>query len=168
MSTPTRTLHNQLFKSLMNLASKFCLIHQILRTVLSPTDYHFLQASQKLFAGKMLPWPVRGRKCFSGVCQIMYFVVVQSLSCVQLFAIPWPAAHQTSLSFTISWSLLKLRSIESVMPSNHLILCHILFLLPPIFPSIRVFSSESAVASGGRSMGASTSASVLPMNIPIL
>ena len=92
----------------------------------------------------------------------------QLLSCVQLFAIPWPAAHQTSLSFTISWSLLKLRSVESVMPSNHLILCHILFLLHPIFPSIRVFSSESSVASGGRSMGASTSASVLPMNIPIL
>ena len=73
----------------------------------------------------------------------MYFVVFQSLSCVQLFAIPWPAAHQTSLSFTISWSLLKLMSVESVMPSNHLILCHILFLLPPIFPSVRVFSSES-------------------------
>ena len=75
----------------------------------------------------------------------MYFVVVQSLSCVQLFANPWPAAHQVSLSFTISWSLLKLLSIESVMLSNHLILCHILFLLPSIFPRVRVFSIESAV-----------------------
>ena len=68
-------------------------------------------------------------------------VVVQSLSCVQLFATSWTAAHQASLSFTISWSLLKLTSFESVMPSNHLVLCHPL-LLPSIFPSIRVFSSE--------------------------
>ena len=57
----------------------------------------------------------------------------------------WTAAHQASLSFTISWSLLKLMSIESVMPSNHLILCHPLFLLPSIFPSIRVFSNESVL-----------------------
>ena len=58
---------------------------------------------------------------------------------------PWTAAHQASLSFTISWSLLKFISIESVMPSNHLILCRPLLLLPSIFPSIRVFSSESAL-----------------------
>ena len=58
---------------------------------------------------------------------------------------PWTAACQSSLSFTISWSLLKLMSIESVMPSNHLILCRPLLLLPSIFPSIRVFSSESAL-----------------------
>ena len=68
---------------------------------------------------------------------------VQSLSHVQLFATPWTAAHQASLSITNSWSLLRLMSIESVMPSNHLILCHPLILLPSIFPSIRVFSSES-------------------------
>ena len=72
---------------------------------------------------------------------ISLFVVVQALSCVQLFATPWTAAHQASLSFTISWSLLRLMSIESVMPSNHLILCHPL-LLPLIFPCIRVFSNE--------------------------
>ena len=71
-------------------------------------------------------------------------VVVQPLSCVQLFATPWTAAHQASMSFTISWSLLKLMFSESVMPSNHLILCHLL-LLPSIFPRIRVFSSESAL-----------------------
>ena len=58
---------------------------------------------------------------------------------------PWKAAHQTSLSLTISWSMLKLISIESVMPSKHLILCHDLLLLPSIYPSIRVFSSESAL-----------------------
>ena len=64
---------------------------------------------------------------------------------VQLFATPWTAAHQASLSFTISQSLLKLMSIESVVPSNHLILCHPLLLLPSIFPSNRVFSNESAL-----------------------
>src|SRR5574337_111490 len=70
---------------------------------------------------------------------------VQSLSHVWLFATPWTAARQASLSITNSWSLLKLKSIESVMPSNHLILCHHLILLPSIFPSIRVFSNESAL-----------------------
>ena len=71
-------------------------------------------------------------------------VVVQSLSHVWLFATPWITAHQASLSFTISWSLLKLMSIESMMPSNHLIFC-CFPLLPSIFPSIRVFSSELAL-----------------------
>ena len=66
-------------------------------------------------------------------------VVVQSLSHIWLFETPWTAAHQASLFFTIFWSLLKLMSIESVMPSNHLILCHPLLLLPLIFPSIGVF-----------------------------
>ena len=75
---------------------------------------------------------------------IVRVVVVQSLSCVQLFATPWTAAHQASLDFTVSWSLLKLVSNESVMPSNHLILCCLLLLLPSIFPSIRLFSNESA------------------------
>ena len=70
--------------------------------------------------------------------------VVQSLSRVQLFA-TWITAHQASLSFTISWSLLKLMSIESVMPSNHFTLCFPLLLLPSIFPRIRVFSNESAL-----------------------
>ena len=70
---------------------------------------------------------------------------VQSLSLVQLFVIPWTTAHQASQSFTLSWSLLKLMSIELVMPSNHLILCCPLLLLPLIFPSIKVFSSESAL-----------------------
>ena len=70
---------------------------------------------------------------------------VQSLSCVRLFATPWTAAHQVSLSITDSWSLLKLMFIESVMPSNHLILCHPRLLLPSIFPSIRIFSNESVL-----------------------
>ena len=72
-------------------------------------------------------------------------ISVQLLSHVRLFATPWTAAHQPSLSCSISWSLLKLMSIELVMPSNHLILCHPLLLLPSIFHSIRVFSNESAL-----------------------
>ena len=72
-------------------------------------------------------------------------VTVQSLSCVQLSATPWTAAHQAPLSFSISQSLLKFMSVELVMLSNHLILCWPLLLLPSIFPSIRVFSNESAL-----------------------
>ena len=75
----------------------------------------------------------------------VFFSSVQSLSRVGLFATPWIAARQACLSFTISRSLLKLMSIESVMPSNHLILCRPLLLLPSVFPSIRVFSSESVL-----------------------
>ena len=71
-----------------------------------------------------------------------------SLSCVQLFATPWTAAHQTSLSITSSQSLLNLMSIESVIPSNHLILCCPLLLLPSILPSITVFSNESVLHIG--------------------
>ena len=73
------------------------------------------------------------------------FNSVQLLSRVRLFAIPWTAAHQASLSITNSQNLLKLVSIESMMPSNHLILCHPLLLLPSIIPSIRVFSNESVI-----------------------
>ena len=72
------------------------------------------------------------------------FRSVQSLSCVQILVTPWTAASQASLSIIKSWSLLKLISTESVMPSNHLILYHPLLLLPSVFPNIRVFSNESA------------------------
>ena len=74
-----------------------------------------------------------GRSCIT---------VVQSLSRVQLFATPWTAARQGSLSLTVSWSLFRLLSVESMMPSNHHILCRPLLLLPSIFPSIKVFSNE--------------------------
>ena len=77
--------------------------------------------------------------CFSSYCY------VQSLSHVRLFATPLSTARQASLSITNSWSLFKLMSIELVMPSNHLILCCLLLLLPSVFPSIRVFSSDSAL-----------------------
>ena len=83
------------------------------------------------------------------VCVCVYaqllIVAVQMLSHVRLFVIPWTSTHQASLSFSISWSLFKLMCIESVMPSNHLIFCHYLLLLPSIFPSIRVFSNELAL-----------------------
>ena len=81
-------------------------------------------------------------KCDDGIFE---FTSVQLLSCVWLFATPWTVARQASLSITNSWSLLKLISIELVMPSNHLSLCHPLLLPPSIFPSIRVFSSESVL-----------------------
>ena len=74
----------------------------------------------------------------------LFFSLIQSLSCVRLFVTPWTAARQASLSITNSWSPLKHMSIESVVPSNHLILFRLL-LLPSIFPSIRIFSNESAL-----------------------
>ena len=81
-------------------------------------------------------------------CSILFIIQlisVQSLSRVRLFATPWTIGHQAFLSITNSWSSLRLTSIESVMPSSHLILCHPLLLLPPIPPSIRVFSNESTL-----------------------
>ena len=81
-------------------------------------------------------------------CVFSYLAVVQSLSRVRLSGTPWTAARQASLSITSSQSLLELTSIRSVMPSNRLILCHPLLLLPFIFPSIRVFSNESGPRTG--------------------
>ena len=81
---------------------------------------------------------------FFRVKQVL-FISVQLPSRIQLFATPWTEAHQASLSITNTQSLLKLTSIESVMSSNHLILCHLLLLLPSLFPSIRVFSNESVL-----------------------
>ena len=112
------------------------------------------------------------------ICQwtfglFLYLSVVQSLSHVQLFATPWTIAHQASRSFTISWSSLKLMSVESVMPSNHLIFCH-----PLLFPAFKLSQNQRKIffflgfflmsqlfAWGSQSIGASASASVLPMNI---
>ena len=98
------------------------------------------------------------------VSEIKCFNSVQLLSHVQLFMTPRTAAHQASLSITNSQSPPKLMSVESVMQSNHLILSRPLLPLPSIFPSIRIFSNESALASGGLSIGVSASTSVLPMN----
>ena len=94
---------------------------------------------------RILEWVVRGYSRPRDQIHIWFSFVVQSFSHVWLFEAPWTAAHQASLSFTISWNLLKLMSIELVMPSNHLVICHPLLFLPSIFPSIRVFSNESAL-----------------------
>ena len=91
-------------------------------------------------------------------------VAVQLLSRVQLFATPWNAARQASLSFTISQSLLKLMSIESVMPSNHLILCRLLSSCLQSFPTSGSFQMSQLFASGCQSIGISASALVLPVN----
>ena len=96
---------------------------------------------------------------------IITLFIVQSLSLVWLSVAPWTAACQPSLSITKSMSLLRLMPIESVMPYNHLIFCLPLLLLPSIFPIIRGISNESVLHIGGQSIGASASASVLPMNI---
>ena len=100
-----------------------------------------------------------------GVSVKFIFEFQFSRSVVSDSVTPWTAAHLASLSITNSRSLLKLMSIESVMPSNHLILCHPLLLLPSIFTSIRVFQMSQFFASGGQSIGAPALASVLPMNI---
>ena len=92
------------------------------------------------------------------------FSSVHSLRRVRLFAIPWTAARQASLPITNSWGSLKLMSIESVIQSSHLILCHPLLLLPSIFTTIRVFQMSQLFSSGGQNIGVSTSTSVLPMN----
>ena len=97
------------------------------------------------------------------VCVLKVIIVVQLLNHVQLFATPLITSGQTSQSFTVSLSLLKFMSTESVMPSNHLILCHPLLLLPSIFPRVRIFPMSCIFASGGQSIG--PSASVLPVNI---
>ena len=100
--------------------------------------------TQTAYAISHWGWQRRSGRSPPTDCLICFFSWFQSLSHVQLFATPWTAAHQASLSITNSRSLLKLMS-ESLMPSNHLILCRPLLLLPSIFPSIRVFSNESVL-----------------------
>ena len=101
----------------------------------------------------------------SSTCHCLVFGAVQWLSCVWLFATPWTTAHQASLSVTNSQSLLKLISTESVMPSNHLILCVPFSSRLQSFPASGSFPMSQLFASGGQSIGVSASASVLPMNI---
>ena len=97
------------------------------------------------YSGKQVPVTKGGGGVYLSLRAADQSVSVQSLSCVQLFATPWTAGRQASLSITSSQSLLKLMSIESVMPSNHLILCRPLLCLPLIFPSMRVFANESVL-----------------------
>ena len=97
-----------------------------------------------MFLG-LVPWQCLSPKAALMIRWMKHSQAVQLLSHPQLFATPWTAARQASLSITNSWRLLQLMSIESVMPSDHLVLCHPLLLLPSNFPSIRVFSSESVL-----------------------
>ena len=121
-------------------------------TLCDPMDHSPPGSSvHAIFQARVLEW---GSIAFS----------VQLLSHVQLSVTPWTTARQASLSITNSQSLPKLMSIESVMPSNHLILCCHLLLLPSIFPNIRSFQMSQLFASGGQSTGVSASTSVLPMN----
>ena len=102
--------------------------------------------------------PVSNSLSSLGCLSQIIIVVVQSLNHVQLFVTPWTTAHQASLSFTTSQSLLKLMSIESVMPSNHLILCHLPFSsCLQSFPVSGYFAMSQLFASGGQSIGASAS-----------
>ena len=101
----------------------------------------------------------------ASMVQLYVFVVVQSLNRVQLFSTPWTEACHASLSFTISWSLLKLMPTDSVMPSNHSSSITPFSSCPQTFSSSRSFPMNQLFASGGQSTGASASASVLPMNI---
>ena len=105
----------------------------------------------------LVPWTYH-------VFQILFQSVQFSHTVMSGSETPWAATRLASLSITNTWSLLKLMSITSAMPSNHLILCRPLLLSPSIFPSIRVFSSNQLFTSGGQSIGVSASASVLPMN----
>ena len=104
--------------------------------------------------------------CILSLCLFnLYVVFVQSLNRIQLFATPWTAGRQASLSITISQSLLKLMSVESVMPSNHLIGCCPLPSCLQSFPELGSFQMSQFFTSGGQSIGTSASASVFPMNI---
>ena len=104
--------------------------------------------------------------CFIGMSKpLIVFSSVQSISCVWFFATPWIAVCQASLSITDSWSPPKPMSIESVMTSNHLILCHLFLLLPSIFPSIRVFSSGSVLCIKWPKYWSFSFNIVLPMNL---
>ena len=107
----------------------------------------------------------RAVRTFHVSSQATVATVVQSLIHVQLFATPWIAACQAFLSFTVFWNLLKFTSTESVMPSNHLILCRPLLLLPQIFPSIGVFSNEPALCIRWPKYRSFSFSIVLPMNI---
>ena len=129
---------------------EFCFQH----TCLNFSQFRFLNMFLKL--GNDNKWALILKPCFP--------FQFKSLSCVWLFVTPWTAARQASRSVTNSQSLLKLMPIESVMPSNHLILWHPLLLLPSIFPYIRVFSNESAFRIRGPKYWSFSFSIVLPMN----
>ena len=134
-------------------------------SVVSKSIYRFSMNSMKIPPGILQSKLISILKCIYKVKGTKTVSSVQSLSHVRLFATPWTGTRQASLSTNNCRSLPKPMSTESVMPSNHLILCRPLLLLPSIFPTIRVFSKSQLFASGGQIIGASASATVLPVNI---
>ena len=152
--------NKQMNNTITELKNTLCKVPQLCPTLCDPwTVDQQSPLSMKILQARILEWVAipsfRGSSqsryqtqvpCTAGAFFTIWATSpVQSLSPVQLLATPWAAAHQASLSIANSWSLLKLMSTESVIPSNHLILCHPLLLLPSIFPSIRVFSNESVL-----------------------
>ena len=154
-----------MYKHIQNILSNRSTINALLKCIsgcVYPPELLVLSPQERkcsrlhlIFCPDLMNW---------SLIQVSQFSSVQLLSRVQLFATPWTAACQASLSITNFQSLLKFMSIESVISSNHLILCRPLLLPPSIFPSIRVFSNES-VLHIGQWIEVSASASVLPMNI---
>jgi len=141
------------------------LVSQIISSPLVSTHLFSTSVSLSLFCKEDHLWRLVKTNSSYTWKTYTHLLVVQSLSHVQLFAIPWTATCQASLSFTVSQNLLTLMPIDSVTPSNNLTLCHPLLLLPSIFPSIRFFSKELSLCIRWPSIGASASASVFPMNI---
>ena len=123
--------------------SPFLACYKPLHTFAGPQHIFGKEISMKLAAQE--DWASIQLLNFSLIYKLQFVVIVQSLSHVQLFVTPWTAVHQAPLFSAISWSLPRFMSIELMVLSNHLILCHTLLLLPSVFPSIRVFSSESAL-----------------------
>ena len=139
--------------------------HKSTSSMMHPLSTQFLDCIWANFTSNMFPYFSRNSSTWGMFNhKIPMTSSVQSLSHVQLFMIPWTTARQASLSITNSWSLLKLISIESVMPSNHPILCRPLSSRPLFLPASGSFPMSQLFSSGGQSFGVSASTSVLPMN----
>ena len=130
----------------------------------NPYDHLSRFRKKRLIKFNIHSWINYHQSRYRGNISQYQFSSVQLLSHVRLFATPWTATRQASLSITNSWSPPKPMSIVSAMPSNHLILCHPLLLWPSIFPSTRSFQMSQLSSSGGQSIGVSASTSVPPMN----
>ena len=128
-------------------------------------DSHYLCNHKEKYEFILMWYKVYQTEKQCSICKNRGFSSVQLLSCVRLFATPWTAGHQASMSIINSQSLLKLMSIEAVRPSNHLILCHPFSCCLQSFRAWGSFPMSQVVASDGQSIGVSASASVLPMNI---
>ena len=180
----TSTMHQPALRILYTLSHEssqythgpeYCKLHPIKNSkqfyciVLYPIDFNYLSFHSSI----VLPWKESpGFYSRSSSFQLqdillttLLLLLLLSLSHAWLFATPWTIAHQASLAFTVSQSLLTLRSIELMMPSNHLIICHPLSSCLQSFPASESFPVSQLFASGGQSIGASVSTSVLPMNI---